>query len=77
MKYGDGMLAQLWAHHHDICALRAVPGGGYLLAAERAHEVNQLFIAFLRELDGGIELEPPAYAAAPVGRASLMQDEAP
>ncbi|WP_427004898.1 alpha/beta fold hydrolase [Pseudarthrobacter sp. H2] len=50
-KYGEGLPAQLAQNHNDVRALRAVSGGGYLLAMERPREVNEAFIDFLRDLD--------------------------
>lgn len=61
-QYGDGLAAQLAQSHADVRAVRTIAGGGYLLAMERAREVSETFIEFLRELD----------TTHPAGTAALM-----
>lgn len=66
-EYGGGMLAQLIPHHADIRSLRTIPGGGYLIAMERAQEISKVFIEFLQDLDGDPVRGFPANAVGALG----------
>jgi len=50
-QYGDGIQAQLDAQHEDVRSMQTVPGGGYLIAMERAAQVTDKFLEFLHDMD--------------------------
>ncbi|RAX48053.1 hypothetical protein DQ353_17375 [Arthrobacter sp. AQ5-05] len=62
-QHGARLGAQLAQSHADVRALRTIQGGGYLLAMERAREVSETFIEFLRELDSTHPAGTPGLAS--------------